>query len=70
VTGGFDVKQEVADQFGIEIFEPELRRHPTSLLAREAKEQPERVAIARDRMSARLHLGAQTIGEEPLEQRG
>ena len=33
------------------------------------QQQPERIAIARDRMSARLHLDAQPVGEEALDQR-
>src|ERR1700730_17136741 len=67
--GGLDVQQEFADQVGIEVFDPELRWNLAPSLAGEPQEEPERVAVTRNRMCARLHVRAQTVGEEALEQR-
>src|SRR5260370_12746927 len=67
--GGLDVQEEFADQVGIEVFDPELRWNLAPLLAGEPQEEPERVAVTRDRMCARLHLRAQAFGEEALKQR-
>ena len=65
----FDVDQEVAHQVGVQIFDLEFRRRPAGPLAGEAQQQAERVAIAGDRVRARLHLGAEPVGEELLDER-
>ena len=61
--------EEVAHHLGVQILDLEFRRRPAGPLAGEAQEQAERVAIAGDRVRARLHLGAEPIGEELLDER-
>ena len=64
------VDEEVGDQIGVDVFDRQLDRRLAVSSTRIPQQQPERVAIARDRMSARFHLDAQPIGEEALDQRG
>ncbi len=66
---GLGMDEEVGDQIGVDVLDRQLDRRLAVSSARISEQQPERVAIARDRMSARLHLGAQPVGEEALDQR-
>ena len=65
----FAVDEEVGDQIGVDVLDCELDRRLAVPSAREPQQQPERVAIARDRMVAGLHLDTQSVGEEALDQR-
>jgi hypothetical protein len=67
---GLAMNEEVSDQIGVDVFQRELDRWLSVSNAREPQEQAERVAIACDRMAAGLHLDAQPVGEEALDQRG
>src|SRR5579862_1696076 len=67
-TGGFDMQQEVADQLGIKILDSESCRRLAPLLACEAEQKTERVAITRDRVRTRLYLRAESLSKEALEQ--
>lgn len=64
------VNEEVGDQIGINVFDREPDRRLVVPGTREPQQQAERVAIARDCMTAGLHLDAQPVGKEALDQRG
>ena len=64
----FDMGEEIANQFGVQILNLEFRRSPAGPFAGESQEQPEGVAIAGDRVRARLHLVAEPVGEELLNE--
>ena len=64
------MKEEVGDQISVDVLDRELDRRLAVPGTREPQQQTERVAIACDRMRAGLHLGAQPVGEEALDQRG
>jgi hypothetical protein len=48
------VGEEVADERSIDIFDPEFGRWPVPPFARIAEQQPERIAITRNRVRAGL----------------
>ncbi len=56
------------DQRGVEIGERELGRCLTGSRLRKLQEQPERVAVSRDRVRAHRSVLPQVLGEEALEQ--
>jgi hypothetical protein len=63
----FEMGQERADQRRVEIIDVQLERLLAGLLAGEAQQQPERVAVGADRFRAGVALGDQTLSEERLE---
>jgi hypothetical protein len=63
-----DMGEEVTHQHTIQVFHPEPSRRLSGLLAGKAQQQAEGVAVARDRVRARLHLPAQPVGEEHLHE--
>ena len=66
---GLGVGEEVRDQIGVDVFDRQVDRRLFAASARISQQQPERIAIAGDRMSARLQLRAKPVGEEALDQR-
>ena len=62
-TLAFDIGEEVTHPFSIEILDCQFRRGAAGLFAGEAQEQSEGIAITGDRVRARVHLGAEPIGE-------
>src|SRR6266567_8824420 len=62
-----NMDEEVTDQVRVQIGDGEVRRRAAGRRAGEAQEQAEGVAIAGDRVRARVHLGAESIGEELLD---
>ena len=67
---GLGVGEEVRDQIGVDVFDRQVDRRLVAASARISEQQPERIAIAGDRMSACLQLRAEPVGEEALDQRG
>ena len=69
-TDLLDMGEEVADECGIKVLNPQLGRWPVPPLARVAEQQSEGVAIACNRVRAGLQLRREAIREESLEQCG
>jgi hypothetical protein len=63
----FEVLEERADQWRVEIVDVELEGLLAGLLVCEAQQQSERVSVGGDRFRARAALGDQTVGEIGLE---
>ena len=63
-----DVRQEVGDEVGVELLDLEPGGRFAALLAGEAQEQTERVAVARDRVGAGVHLRGEPLGKEALQE--
>src|SRR5271163_946192 len=67
-TTGFDMGEEVTHQGGIQILDVQLSRRPANLFACEVQQQAESITIARNCVRARLHLVAQSVREELLDE--
>ena len=65
----FQMVQERADQGGIQVGHAESARRSTRLLVREGEQEPEGIAVGRDRVRAGVGLPGQPVGEEPLQDR-
>lgn len=65
----FDMAEEVGNQIGVDVFDRQLDRRLATLRARISKQEPERVAVACNRVAACLQLRAKPVGEEALDQR-
>src|ERR1019366_9662103 len=64
----FDMGEEVAHKGGVYILDLQFRRSPAGLFTGEAQQQAEGIAVAGNRVRARLHLGAEPVGEELLDE--
>jgi hypothetical protein len=60
------VAEERCDRRRVEILELQLRWRLAGLLVHERQQQPEAVAVGRDRVRAGVTLTRQAIGEERL----
>lgn len=67
---GFEVIEECADQWCVEICDVQLAWLLASLFGGEAEQQPPGVAIRGDSAGTRVSLGYQTLREKRLECRG
>ena len=63
VTLLFEVGEERADQRRVEVVDVEIAGVLAGRGCREREQQPERVAVGRDRLRAGVELGDQTFGE-------
>jgi hypothetical protein len=62
--------KEISHQGRVDVVERQHRRRPVQSLLRKPQQQPERVAVGRNRMGARLTLLYQPLCEEALQQGG
>lgn len=63
------IGEEVGDEICVDIGDLQCRRVLLPLIGGLAEQQTERVAVARDRIRAGLHLSTEPLGEEPLQGR-
>ena len=70
VAHRLDVDEKFADQFGIHVLDPQVRRRLALLLGGEAQQQAKRVTVPGNRIRTGFHLGAETVYKEPLQQSG
>lgn len=64
-----EVLEKPPDERGLDLLRFQHRGRLAQLVGGEAEEQTKRVAVAGDRMRARLPLSEQAVGEEALEER-
>ena len=62
--------EEVANEWCVEVFDPQLGGTPAESFFRKLKKQAEAVAISRYRMWACLPQAKQVVGKEALKQGG
>jgi hypothetical protein len=68
-ASAFQVIEEEANEWRVEVFDPELGGAFAELFLGKLQEQAKGIAISRNCMWARLSLAKQTISEERLKER-